>query len=183
MRLLEKAAFGAKFRLYMGAVLSMVDLLTDLATIYRFWKQQNYVFAYANLAFIGLSLLLQSVSVIMQNRKKERRVLAYELGLVILMIKPAVDARRVARGDEQVEGEVMNPAVQLASTRTHEMFAESLPSLILQTYALLLAPKVDKSAVSSICVSAMAISFTSATISTDYDCGKFFSWKLQCYLL
>ena len=63
------------------------------------------------------------------------------------------------------------------------MFAESLPSSVLQTYALIIAPEVSKAAVVSIVVSAMAISFTSATISTDYDCGKFFSWKLQFYSL
>ena len=48
-------------------------------------------------------------------------------------------------------------------------FCESIPSSVLQTYALIGADEVSKQAVFSIVCSAMAIAFASSSISTDFD--------------
>ena len=63
MRLLASAAWGANFRLYSGAFLSIMDTVTDLAAIYRFWMMGQYVFVYANIVFIAASLLFQWILV------------------------------------------------------------------------------------------------------------------------
>ena len=59
MRLLADVAWGAKFRLYTGAALSIMDLATDIATIIRFFGEGRSGFAWANIVFIGVSLFFQ----------------------------------------------------------------------------------------------------------------------------
>ena len=83
MRLLACAAWGAKFRLYTGAALSIMDMITDILAILRFIQKGNYAFAYANIAFIGVSLFFQLVTVYGQNRKRGWKVLAYEAIIVV----------------------------------------------------------------------------------------------------
>ena len=170
MRLLAKVAWGAKSRLYTGAFLSSMDLITDLATIRRFWLTGNYNFAYANIAFIGAALLIQLLVVFGQNKKRGWKVVAYEMLIVVGMIKPAIDAMRVASGEPQAERTLFDPSMELTFTKCTEMFCESIPSSVLQTYALLRDPDdVSKQAVFSIFISAGCIAFASSTISLDFD--------------
>ena len=51
-----------------------------------------------------MSLLLQLVTVYNQNKGRGMKAISYEVAIVVLIIKPAVIARRVARGDSQAEG-------------------------------------------------------------------------------
>ena len=52
-RLVETSAFGAKFRLYFGAGLSIFDMITDIFTILRFFNEGKIGYAQASIAFIG----------------------------------------------------------------------------------------------------------------------------------
>ena len=65
-----------------------MDLVTDILTIRRFWLAGSFGFAYANLAFIGASLLIQLILVFGQNRNRGFKFLAYEVVIVLIMIKP-----------------------------------------------------------------------------------------------
>ena len=49
------------------------------------------------------------------------------------------------------------------------MFAESIPSSVLQTYALIGAPKVTERAVRSIFISAASIAYSTTMITMNYD--------------
>ena len=170
MRLLAKVAWGAKFRLYTGAALSIMDMVTDVFTIIRFFEEGKSGFALASLAFIGASIFIQFVCVFAQNKKRGAKVLLYEMLIVVCMIKPAIDAMRVANdGDVQAENVPFQAQTELTATKCTEMFAESIPSSVLQMYALLGSDTVSVSAVGSIVCSAMAISFASTTISVDFD--------------
>jgi len=170
MRLLASAAWGANFRLYCGAALSIMDMVTDVAAIYRFFMLGNYGFAWANIAFIAASLLIQLIIVLCQNKKRGWRVLAYEAMIVLLMVKPAVDARRVAGGEDKEEHSLLEPQTELSFTKCAELFAESIPSSVLQTYAILSDTNhIPKQAVFSIFISAACIAFASSTLSLDWD--------------
>ena len=169
IRLLANVAWGAKFRLYSGAVLSIVDMITDTLAIIRFFKQGNNHSAWANIAFIGSSLFFQVIIVYVQTKKRGLKVTTYEIAIVLLMLKPAVDAKRVANGDAQAEGAVFDPETELVYTKTGEIAMESIPSSILQTYALLGSDGISFSAVFSIIISASCIAFASSTVSMDKD--------------
>ena len=81
---------GSEFRLYFGAALSIMDMLTDIAAIYRFWMVRKYEYAYANTAFIGVSLIFMLIINYAQNRKRGMKVVAYEALFSICFIKPAI---------------------------------------------------------------------------------------------
>ena len=170
MRLLASVAWGAKFRLFTGAVLSIMDMITDIAAIYRFFKLGQTGFAWANIAFIAACLSIQLGIVYSQNKKRGWKVLAYEAMFVLLMIKPAIDASRVASGEAQEERTLLDQNTELAYTKCAELFAEAIPSRVLQTYAILSdTDLISKQAVFSIFISAGCIAFSSSTISMDLD--------------
>ena len=157
MRILARSLFGAKFRLFFGAFLSILDLLTDLETIIRFYREGRTSYAFTNLAFIGGCSLLQILVAFAQNKKRGTKVVVYEWLVILSMLKPAVDAWRVSSGKIQEEHALFTPHMELTFMKCVEIFAESIPSSIIQSYALLGEKEVPKSAVFSIAVSAFAI--------------------------
>ena len=48
-----------KFRVYFGSIISLLDMYTDIEAVVRFFDEGNNHFAYANIAFIATSLLIQ----------------------------------------------------------------------------------------------------------------------------
>ena len=168
------ALWGARFRVYFGASLSLLDVVTDVQVVTRFFLTDKAAFAWLNLAFIGVSILLQLLMVIVQNRRRGFKVISYEMLIVVSMVKGAVGARRVAYGNVHVENTLIDPQMELLWTKTIEIFSESIPSCILQTFALLGASDLTEVAlwdvrVISIIISAFTISYTSTSISIDKD--------------
>ena len=136
----QEALWGLKFRLYSGAALSMLDLFTDLQTVYRFFNEGRNSFAYLNIAFICVSLILQLLVSWVQNRKLGMKLIAYESMLVVTMVKVTVDARRVANasGDNgELASSLFNSHMELTMDKCAEIFGESIPSSVLQSYAFL----------------------------------------------
>jgi len=74
----------------------------------------------------------------------------------------------VANGEAQEDTSV-NAQTELTYSKGIEMFSESIPSSVLQTYAVLQAKEVDRAALFSILSSVSAIAFAGATISLDHD--------------
>jgi len=72
-------------------------------------------------------------------------------------------------GSIEADNTVFDPALELVYTKAVEMFCESIPSSVLQTFAILNAEEMTNTAVFSIICSALAIAFTSTTISIDID--------------
>ena len=93
------------------------------------------------------------------------KTILFEMLMVLLMVKPALDAKRVASGNIMLEDSCGDPAEELTLMKIIEMFAESLPSSVLQTYAVFKNDDYSAAAISSIAVSAMTISFVSTTMS------------------
>ena len=85
MRLLADVAWGARYRLYLGAIISLLDIYTDIDAIVRFFEEGNAHFAYANIAFVAVSLVIQLILVYVQNMKRGWKVIAYEELIVICM--------------------------------------------------------------------------------------------------
>ena len=102
--------------MYLGALISILDVLTDVDTIIRFYNEGNNHFAIANLVFIAVSLLLHLIATVGQNRNKVMKVITFEVLIVLSMIKPAWDAKKVASGDDIAKDALMHP--QMESTMT-----------------------------------------------------------------
>jgi hypothetical protein len=168
-RLLESVGWGLKMRLYTGAGLSTMDLLSDMYMIYTYATTKQQGTATSLAVMVGLCLLAQLFLVWVQARKGPRRVMLKEMLIVLSGLKPGIDAKRVADGNDQNEHAAVNPDVELTCTRCFEMAMESIPGSILQCAALLRSMKqgdgFSKAALGSIVVSALTTGFSAATIS------------------
>jgi hypothetical protein len=164
-RLLESVSWGLKMRLYTGAGLSTLDLITDMYMIYTYATTGERGTALSLAIMVGLCLLMQLILVLVQARKAPRRVMLREMLIVLSGIAPGIHAMRVANGNEQAEHAAINPDVELALTRGIEMAMESIPGSILQVKTLMQAETFSKAALASIIVSALTTGFSAAPIS------------------
>ncbi|GMI22558.1 hypothetical protein TeGR_g10182 [Tetraparma gracilis] len=172
-RLLESVSWGLKLRLYAGAGLSTLDLITDLYMIYTYATTDKPGTALSLGIMVGLCLLFQLLVVWTQARKGPTLVMLKEMLIVLSGMKPGWDAVNVANGAERSSYALVDPSTELVYTRCIEMCFESVPGSVLTTYATLheLAASniLSKRAVGSIVVSALTTGFSAATISFDFD--------------
>jgi hypothetical protein len=168
-RLLESVSWGLKLRLYAGAGLSTLDLITDLYMIYTYATTDKPGTALSLGIMVGLCLLFQLLVVWTQARKGPTLVMLKEMLIVLSGMKPGWDAMNVANGAERSSYALVDPSTELVYTRCIEMCFESVPGSVLTTYATLheLAASniLSKRAVGSIVVSALTTGFSAATIS------------------
>jgi hypothetical protein len=181
-RLLAKVAWGLKLRVFTGAFLSLIDTSSDISVVFLYLQREDTVkYAALLLVMIGTSLLLQLLICYVQNGKNKRKMLT-EMALVLCFMKPAVDARRIALGQEKEDYQLFDYYTEAVSTKIIETFAESIPGCILQVYVLVvLVERLSvgiggagdsaalKQAIFSIASSLACSGFVSGTISFDYD--------------
>ena len=70
----------------------------------KFFKEGETVLAWAHVAMVTFNVANQLTLVYFQKRKKRLTAMALEMGLTILCLKPALDAKRVISGRGQVRG-------------------------------------------------------------------------------
>ena len=115
------APWGMKFRVGLGAFLSILDMTTDMMTIDRFLSEGRYGFAYASIGMIAAAMFFQIAMVCTQGKKRgARRVLGESL-IVLSTLKPAVDAYRIVRGREKHEHDLMDPLTEMVVAKVFEM--------------------------------------------------------------
>jgi hypothetical protein len=126
-RLLESVSWGLKMRLYTGAGLSTMDLLSDTYMIYTYATTGQQGTALSLAIMVGLCMLGQLFLVWVQTHKSPGRVMLKEMLIVLSGMKPGIDAKRVADGNEQAEHAAVNPEIELVCTRCFELVYESIP--------------------------------------------------------
>lgn len=109
------------------AGLSIVDLLCDLAMVREYILEGKQGYANATIATILTSLIGQMVVVAIQNSKMKKRVQLREMMFVVLLMKPGVDAYRVASGSKQRLGSKVTPHNEFIYIRAIELFTECIP--------------------------------------------------------
>jgi hypothetical protein len=124
-KLLKEMKFGAKFRLYVGAGLSFLDMVTDVAMINQYMNTEGEEgYGRALLAMVALCLFFQLVVVWLQAHNGPKKEMVKELLIVLSALKPGVDAYRVARGQEQAAYAMVNPETELGKSRGGERRGE-----------------------------------------------------------
>jgi hypothetical protein len=171
-RLLESVSWGLKMRLYTGAGLSTMDLLSDCFMIYTYATTDQPGTAVSLSIMVGLCLGLQLLFVYMNKRNGPKAAMAWEMLVVLSGLAPGFHAMRVANGAEIEEFAAVGPELELTITRMFEMSCEAVPGSLLQVAALLRSMKSDggisKVALGSIVMSALSTGFSGATISFEY---------------
>ena len=103
--LLRDNRYGMILRVSTGAVLSVIDAVSDLYILHTYYSQGLDLQANANtlLAMIVTSMFLQILCVFTQYKKKSWGVMARELLITLLFLRPAVDAFRVSTNHKDDE--------------------------------------------------------------------------------
>jgi hypothetical protein len=168
-RLRERTPLGLKIRAGVGAAVSVGDIVSDLLMIKSFLSAGQATAAYATIAMVSLTMLLQILLVVVQNKHRGWAAVAYEVGIVLCLLKAPVDAYRVASGNKQVHGAPLTPINELAMCKVAEMVSEAIPQLVLQGTILMAVADPSVVAVVSLVFSCLAIAYTSTTMAYDLE--------------
>ena len=126
--LLKEADWGSKVRLYFGAGVSMLDLASDVYMVNEYLTTDGLEReGYRLLTMIGVCITFQLFIVYFVHGKRSLRVMLLEMLIVILGVKPGIDAGRVAAGQEQIENTLIDPITELTISKVMEMVCESIP--------------------------------------------------------
>jgi hypothetical protein len=161
----ETAPLGLKLRLALGAAFSFGDMVSDAVQIVAMFVAGQSLRAFALLAMIAMNLAVQALFVIVQNAHLGWRAVLWELSIVFSLLKPAIDAIRVAGGVEQVEGAPVDPLVEMVVGKVSEMTFESIPGGLAQAIFLLDGGDWTTAAVVSVCLSCISTAFTTTTLA------------------
>ena len=137
-RKLRSSDWSATGKLVFGAALSTFDTISDVLMIIKYTAEGRTGFAKVLLASIATTLALQLFIVYIQTRKKPSAMVK-EVAITVLLLKPAVDAWRVAVGKEEEDYHTFDPKVENMISKIIELFGESLPGAVIQMYALVTA--------------------------------------------
>jgi hypothetical protein len=168
----ETATLGLKLRLGIGALFSIGDMASDAVQIVNLFLAGQSLRAFVLLAMVAMNLVVQALAVIVQTAHRGWRVVWWELSVVFSLLKPAIDAVRVAGGVERVEGAPFDPLIEMVICKGSEMTFESIPGGLAQAVFLLDGGDWTLSAVVSVCLSCISTAFTVTTIDFDLDTNK-----------
>jgi hypothetical protein len=163
------APLGLRLRLAVGAGLSVLDMLSDINNIVGMLHAGRSTDAFVLLGMIALNLAVQSLLVTIQNSHHGPRAVLWELSIVFSLLKPGVDAARVADGVERVEGAPLDPFMEMAICKLIEMTFEAIPGGLAQATFLLNGGDWTTAAAVSVCLSCLSTAFTASTLVYDFD--------------
>jgi hypothetical protein len=168
----KMATLGLKLRLGIGAAFSFGDMVSDAVQIVALFLAGQSLRAIALLAMIAMNLAVQALTVIVQTAHRGWRAVLWELSVVFSLLKPAIDAVRVAGGDERVDGAPFEPLDEMIICKCSEMTFESIPAGLAQAVFLLDSGDWTTSAVVSVCLSCISTAFTVTAIDFELDANN-----------
>ena len=125
-------------------------------------------FASATLGTIACSLFFQVVIVTSVYHKAGFLILFREIFYVLTFTKPGVDVHRVASNAKQLPLATIAPKIELVVLRGVELFAEVIPSTVIQAMAFEKGHNTNV-AILSLLSSIPTAAFISASISIEKD--------------
>eukprot|EP00518_Triparma_eleuthera_P022167 CAMPEP_0197568442 /NCGR_PEP_ID=MMETSP1320-20131121/37322_1 /TAXON_ID=91990 /ORGANISM="Bolidomonas sp., Strain RCC2347" /LENGTH=420 /DNA_ID=CAMNT_0043130717 /DNA_START=71 /DNA_END=1330 /DNA_ORIENTATION=+ len=150
------------------AMLSVIDMISDIIMIFRYKAQGNDSFALASLLCVLLNLVGQSALVFLANRNLPTWRQIREQGIVWTCTKPGFDAYRVSISRKREVGTIFDARVEQTARKVIELVFECLPGTFVQTLAIF----VKGGDRSFIPLASLGLSvLTSAFISTDMSYG------------
>ena len=111
--LLRDSIYGMVWRVSLGAVLSMVDAVTDIYMISTYYNTEGLnTQANLMLAMIAMNMGLQIIFVQSQYINKSWKVKLREVLYCLLLLRPALDAYRVSTNYEDEEA-IVGPLMEM----------------------------------------------------------------------
>jgi len=173
-RLLSDQSKFAKAKLFAVAALSIGDMFTDILMIFEYFKSGDDKYGWAALACVLVNLSCTSILTYLNNRALTKRKQLKEQFFVWTLIKPGVNAWRVANNSEHEEGHIMHALNELSFDKGIELISEAIPGSVIQLAAIMNAgiSNTSRNAAFSFAFSVFTSAFTSAMLSWDWDNNK-----------
>ena len=111
--------YGMVWRVGIGAVLSMVDAMTDIYVILKYYRS-GVLESQANamLAMIVTNTGIQIFVALVCYKKKSWKVLVKEVLICLLFLRPAVDAFRVSTDHKDSKPDsLLSPLIEMAANK------------------------------------------------------------------
>ena len=167
--LLNRVSWGRTARVFAGALLSTLDMTTDLVMIVQFYRTGYRMAAIATIVMISLAISITASLIRAQNTRKSRLVIAREVMIALSGLKPAVDAYRLCYRKKKDPLLVFDPLQELMFSKLVEVGIEAIGGCVLQASILIRSPVRTPLAIFSLTTSAMSIACSVTTVFFDYD--------------
>jgi len=172
-KLLSEAVWGLQSRLFVGASICMCDIATDIYMVIHFINKDGFssLPAWLTAGFIFASMMIQLAIVHLNNRENQWK----EKGIVLLCLKPIVDAWRVVKsgGSDVGEDNVFSPVQEAVLCKCIEMLFESIPASVVQAMAYIEDDNDSDSdkvmPLVSIVISCLSTGYILTSVSYDLD--------------
>ena len=129
---LNTSNFGLVLRASVGAILSTVDLASDVYITALFFTTPGLEgYGRTKAVFIGLTMLLQIIVAYIQNCSKRSTFLKEALS-ILTGLKPAADSWKIGSGAEKEEHHSFNPLTEMTYCKAVETVFEANPASIVQ---------------------------------------------------
>ena len=104
VRLSRYSIYGMIWRVSVGAALSMLDAVTDIYIISKYYNTEGLRGqANAMLVMIATNMAIQIIVVLAQSKKKSWHVKVKEVLICLFFLRPVVDAHRISTNYENSE--------------------------------------------------------------------------------
>ena len=120
-RKLKAAPWGLALKVGVGALISLLNVGTDIYTVFNFKRRDEYANANATVGMISLSIALQWIATYASNKKRGTKVLLKEAMVLLSFFKPMVQAFRVVSGVTVDDKSIVEPMFELIAAKTIEM--------------------------------------------------------------
>jgi len=131
---MESSLYGTMFRVCAGAVISTVDVMSDIFIIHRYFVQDITDKAYYLLALISSNIFLQLCIVGVQYFRKGACVITKEVLYTLSNFRPIVDAYRITTNTGGDETNSFSSLQEMVMNKGCELATESICGCILQCY-------------------------------------------------
>ncbi len=168
-RRIATAPLGLKLRLTFGALLSIGDMASDIYNIITMFLAGNTLGAFVLLGLITVNLAVQAIAVMVQTAHRGWRVVLWEISILLSLLKPGIDAIRVAGGEERIEGAPFDPFGEMIICKCCELTFESIPGGLAQAIFVLNGGNWTAAAVVSVFLSNFSTAFTATVLTYDLD--------------
>ncbi|GMI07272.1 hypothetical protein TrLO_g6094 [Triparma laevis f. longispina] len=156
--------------LYIGAGLSLSDLVCDILMVNEFTRKDQERFATATLVTIGLSMSFQMIIVFISYSNQSWYTLLWELLFVITLVKPGVDCYWVIQHQKQKANAALDPLTEMVYIKEVELITDCIPGAVIQAIAFVNGQH-SYIAVVSLMSNVPTAAFIAASMALEKDIG------------
>ena len=168
--LVGEVHWGVKFRVILGAVLSLLDILSDVLVSLIYYRNGQLGYFNSMVGMLAINCTLQFLAVFTAYHPLGPKRVLFEFLPCIFGIKSSVNAYRISTGHKTETKQVIDVFQELSLIKVTELAAEAIPGCIIQILAISeLTGGSRTTAYAAMFLSALSAGFIAASMGYDWD--------------